>query len=50
MKSQLDRIIDMISGWLDSVARARAAAELAQLGYHEAANRLINNQEVVDAS
>jgi len=44
MKSHLDKIMDWLRDFFDSVARARAASELAQHGYHEAANRLINQK------
>lgn len=49
MRSQLDRIIENITSWLDSFARARAAAELYQSGYYEEARRLINGENIIDA-
>lgn len=41
-KSLLDKIVD----FLDSVARARAASELAKHGYYHQANRLINEKSI----
>jgi hypothetical protein len=44
------RLINFVAWWadfFDSVARARAAAELARHGHHQAANRLINGESIV---
>jgi len=45
MKSQLYRIFERITSWLDSFARARAASELANNGFYKEAHRLINQED-----
>lgn len=47
IKSQLENIVERIVSFFDSFARARAAAELANSGHHEAANRLINGKNII---
>lgn len=46
MKSQLQRIVERITSFFESVGRARAAAELARLGHHKAAQRLILDKPI----
>jgi hypothetical protein len=48
MMSQLDKIVEWLKSFLDSVGRARAASELARNGYHKEANRLINGKPLID--
>jgi hypothetical protein len=48
IKSQLKKIIERLSSFFDSFARARAAAELANCGHYTAANRLINGKNIID--
>jgi hypothetical protein len=48
MKSQLDKIVEWLVSFVDSVGRARAASELARNGYHKEANRLINGEPLVE--
>ncbi len=50
MKSQLERIFERLTSWLDSAARARAASELAHHGYYQAASNLINSKKVTEAN
>ena len=50
MKSQLERIFERLTSWLDSAARARAASELAHHGYYQAASNLINGKKVTEAN
>lgn len=45
MKSQLDKIVEWLGSFVDSIGRARAATELARNGRHRAANRLINGKK-----
>ena len=45
MKSQLEKIIEWLRSFTDSMGRARAATELARNGRHRAANRLINGKK-----
>jgi hypothetical protein len=47
IKSQLTRIVKRLASFIDSFARARAAAELARSGHHDAANRLINGESLI---
>ena len=47
IKSQLTRIVERLASFIDSFARARAAAELASNGHYEAANRLINGKNLI---
>jgi hypothetical protein len=47
MISQLEKIADCLLSFFDSLGRARAAAELARNGYHEAANNLINGKKLI---
>lgn len=42
MKSQLKKFIAWWADFFDSVARARAAAELSRHGHYRAAERLLN--------
>ena len=44
-RSQLKSIFYRLASFFDSFARARAAAELASHGHHEAANRLMNEKK-----
>ena len=46
--SHLEKIVKWLGSFFDSFARARAAAELANCGHHEAANRLMNGKPLVD--
>jgi len=46
--SHLEKIVKWLGSFIDSIARARAASELARHGYHEAANRLINGDTLVE--
>jgi len=46
--SHLDKIVEWLRSFFDSVARARAASELAQHGHYEAANRLMSGKPLVD--
>jgi hypothetical protein len=48
MKQFLLNFVAWWADFFDSVARARAASELARHGYHEAANRLINGDPIVE--
>ena len=43
----LSRFCDSIISFLDSMARARAAAELAREGYIKEANHLMNGENIV---
>lgn len=47
MKSLLDRIVESLRDFFDSVGRARAAAELTRYGHYDAANRLINGESLI---
>lgn len=48
MKSSLKKFAAGVLSFLDSFARARAASELAHLGYHEAATRMIVGRPIID--
>lgn len=44
MKSQLEKIVEWLRSFADSIGRARAATDLAKQGHYRAANRLINGK------
>jgi hypothetical protein len=46
--SHLDKIVNWLESFFDSLGRARAASELARYGHHEAANRLIQGKRLAD--
>jgi hypothetical protein len=48
MKSLLKKFAAGFLSFLDSYTRARAASELAHLGYYEAANRMIVGKPIID--
>ena len=48
MKSSLKKFTAGIMSFLDSYTRARAASELAHLGYYEAANRMMVGRPIID--
>lgn len=43
----LKNFVEWWRDFFDSVGRARAAAELARLGHHKAAQRLINGESII---
>jgi len=43
----LKKISNSILSFIESVGRARAAAELARHGHHRAAQRLINGETII---
>lgn len=48
MKSSLKKFAAGVLSFLDSYTRARAASELAHLGYYEAANHMIVGRPSAD--
>lgn len=45
--SKIKSLLDALMEFFENFGRARAAAELARYGHHEAANQLINGKNIV---